>query len=555
MDGPVDEVLRTARAAFAARSWTRSCELLADADARCDLGWEDLLRWGMSAYLIGRELESVRILTRAHQICLAQGQARGAARCAFWIGYQLINKGEMAQAGGWFARAQRLLAEAGAACAEEGLLLAPAAVQHLFAGDAATAAEMFGRAADIGDRFGDPDVRVLARLGRGQALLRLGHTSEGLTLLDEVMVAVVAGDVAAMIVGLAYCSVIGACMEICDLRRAYEWTEALSRWCAAQPDLVPYRGQCLVHRAELLELRGSWADALTEADHARECLLGAPDEAAVGPAFALLGDLHRLRGEFGAAEDAYRDASRRGRSPQPGLARLRFAQGRAAAAARMLAQALADEDAAVVRCRLLPAYVDVMLADGDVPAARAAAEELARLADHLGARVVCAAAEYSAGAVALADGNTQAARELARRSWKAWLALDVPYEAARTRVRIAEACRARGDAESADLELDAARWAFQRLGAGPDLAAIAAGSAGSAGTQALSTAGAGLPGLTGREVEVLALVASGKSNRDIAAELVISEKTVARHLSNIFGKLGVASRSAATAYAFQHGLV
>ncbi|MGZ4664966.1 MAG: DNA-binding response regulator, partial [Frankiaceae bacterium] len=227
----MDDVLQAARAAFAARSWSRCYELLAEADTQCHLDWEDLLRWGMSAYLTGNDSESVRILTRAHNTCLERRDARGAARCAFWIGFQLSTKRDMAQAGGWLARGQRLLADAGTECAEEGLLLAPVAIRHLLAGDSATAADMFGRAAEIGDRFDDPDVRVLARLGRGQALLRLGRTAEGLTLLDEVMVAVLAGDVAEMIVGLAYCAVIGACFELLDLRRAYEWTEALTQWC------------------------------------------------------------------------------------------------------------------------------------------------------------------------------------------------------------------------------------------------------------------------------------------------------------------------------------
>jgi ATP/maltotriose-dependent transcriptional regulator MalT len=502
----------------------------------------------MSAYLTGNDSESVRILTRAHQSCVERRDARGAVRCAFWIGFQLSTKGDMAQAGGWLARGQRLLTDAGNECAEEGLLLAPVAIRHLLAGDAATAADMFGRAAEIGDRFDDPDVRVLARLGRGQALLRLGRTAEGLTLLDEVMVAVVAGDVAAMIVGLAYCAVIGVCFEIFDLPRAYEWTEALTQWCAAQPDLVPYRGQCLVHRAEVLEMRGSWADALTEADYARERLLGAPDEAAVGMAFAVMGDLQRLRGDFSAAEDAYRDASRRGHPPQPGLALLRLAQGKTTAAASMIARVVDEEKDVIERRRLLPAFADIMLAAGDAAAARAAGQELSALAERSRARAAQATADYCTGAVALADGDVHAARELLRRSWKAWQHLDVPYEAARTRVLIAQACLALGDSESADLELDAARWAFQRLGAEPDLERIAALSA----EAPVGTTGSGL---TGREIEILALVAAGKSNREVAVELVISEKTVARHLSNIFSKIGVASRSAATAYAFQHGLV
>jgi DNA-binding CsgD family transcriptional regulator/tetratricopeptide (TPR) repeat protein len=542
----MDDALPPAREAFAARSWAQAYQMLAAADAESALDADDLVRWGMAAYLIGSDGESVAILNRAHQSCLAHDDPPGAARCAFWIGFQLINKGDTAQASGWFARGHHILASTPSECAEQGLLLIPVALQNLFAGDAATALEIFGQAAEIGDRFRDANLSALASLGRGQALLRLERTAEGLTVLDEVMVSVIADEVDAMVAGLVYCAVIGSCNEVFDLHRAQEWTEALTRWCAGQPGLIPYRGQCLVHRAEVLQLHGSWTEALAEAERARDQLLNAPDEGAVGMAYAFLGDLHRLTGDFETADADYRDASRRGHPPQPGLARLLLAQGQTPAAAKMIQRVLDDEPDPVLRCRLLPAYVDVVLEAGEVSAARGAADELAKAAERLDSPMLRAMANYAIGAVTLAEGDARSACEVLRQAWKTWQYLEVPYETARTRVLIAQSCRAVGDDEGAEMEMDAARWAFERLGAEPDLASLTAPPANSSPAQEM---------LTGRELEVLTLVATGKTNRLIAAELVISEKTVARHVSNVFLKLGVSSRSAATAYAYQHDLV
>ena len=210
-------------------------------------------------------------------------------------------------------------------------------------------------------------------------------------------------------------------------------------------------------------------------------------------------------------------------------------------------RALDETQARVLRPRLLAAYVEIMLAAVDLQAARLAADELAEIAADLDVTLLHAVSDQTMGTVLLGEGDTRAALSLLRRAWTAWQRLEVPYEAARVRVSIGVACRQLGDQSAADLELDAARRVFQQLGATTDLARLDALS----GTAEAPAAG----GLTAREVQVLRLVATGKTNRAIADDLVISEKTVARHLSNIFDKLGVPSRAAATAYAYQHGLV
>jgi DNA-binding CsgD family transcriptional regulator len=532
------------RRAFDKHSWGSAYTELLAADREASLGPQDLDRLAVAAYLTGRDVECGELWARAFKEYLRVGDAPRAARSAFWLALGLMLQGEMARGGGWLMRGQRLLDEAGTECAEQGLLLLPLALESLGHGDGLAAFATCSEMAKIGERFGDPDVTAFGRLGRGQALIAQGDTAAGVALLDETLVDVTAGEPSPIVVGIVYCAVILELNKIFDVGRAREWTAALSRWCESQPDLVPYRGQCLVHRAQIMQLRGEWSDAVVEAQRACERLAGNP---AAGDAHYEHAELLRLRGALAKAEDAYRAANKCGRDPQPGLALLRLAQGQTDVAVGTIRRVLGAAQGAVNRARMLGAVVEIMLAADDLTAARQASDELTAIARAIDAPLLHAVSAHAAGAVLLAEGNAGAACATLRRALGAWRELEVPYEAARARVLLGLACRAVGDDDTAEMELDAARSVFERLGAAPDLARA----------QDLSrTAGARPPGgLSGREAEVLALLATGKTNREIAKALFISEHTVRRHLQNIFTKLGVSTRAAATAFAFQHDLV
>ena len=497
----------------------------------------------MSTYMLGREAEYLGLLERAHRAYLDVGEALAALRSAFWIGITLASRGEVGRADGWLGRAGRLLDQEGTDRVERGYLLLPAVFEQEAGGDLEAAATIAGEAAAIGTRFGDPDLFALAAHEQGHVLIRLGRTPEGLRLLDETMVAVTAGELSPIVSGIVYCGVILACQDAYEVRRAQEWTNALSSWCARQPDLVAFTGRCLTHRAELMQLHGAWAEALDEARRAEERCLAGENPVAVGEAGYRRGEIHRLLGDLGPAEQAYQEASRRGREPQPGLALLRSVQGKVDAAAAGIRRALVEAPEAGKRAELLPAYVEIMLAVADVPAAAEASRELGSLAEGHEQGALGAMAQHARGAVQLANGDPAAALISLRRAGEVWLLLDAPYELARVRELTGLACRALGDEDAAALELDAARAAYAKLSARLDLVRVG------------SLAGASPAeehGLTERELEVLRLVAAGETNKAISATLVISERTVDRHVSNIFAKLGVSSRTAATAYAYDH---
>jgi DNA-binding NarL/FixJ family response regulator len=531
-----------ARGSFERRMWKDAFAELSAAQREGRLGARDLERLAVAAYMVGSDDACQEAWIAAHHDWVGRGDAERAAQCAFWQALGLFFRGDLAPAMGWVARGGRLLEERRRDSVAQAWLLMVTSLPRLFEGDP-DVGPSFVEAGAIAERLADADASMFARLGRGYSLILQGRVAEGMALLDEVMVSVTADEVAPMLAGIAYCQVITLCRAVFDLRRAKEWTRALTRWCDSQPDMVPFRGNCLVHRCEIFQLHGAWTDALESARRACDWLAGPPVWDALGPAYYQLGEVQRLRGELEEAEDSYRRASLAGRDPEPGMSLLRLARGRVDLAVPAIRRALEEAADPIARSQLLPACVEVLLEADDVGAARAAADELAGIAAQLDAPYLNALAAHASGAVLLAEGDPRAALTALRGAHRSWRDLDAPHPAARARLLIAIACRELGDGASAELELAAARGVLEELGATPDLERLA------------RLAGSPRPGgLSRRESEVLILIAAGKTNRAIAAELFISEKTVARHVSNIFTRLGLSSRAAATAYAYKHGL-
>lgn len=547
MVGSVDELQR-GRELHANHRWMAAYESLSAADQAQSLDADDLERLARAAYMVGRDDDYVEAHERAYRSHLDAGRPLRAVRCAFWIWLNLAPRGEEARATGWLGRAQRLLERRRSDCAERGYLLIPDLLRCVARGDCDEAYAIATAGVGIAERFADADLLALVLMEQGHALIRQGEVDAGLRLVDEVLVALTTRELSPVVTGIVYCNTIAFCRSMYELRRAREWTEALTRWCEQQPEMMAYTGVCLVHRAELMELQGAWPAALAEARRAGErARFGVLNHPAAGHALYRQGEVHRLRGDLEAAEAHYREATRRGWEPQPGLALVRLAQGRTGPASAAIRRVVSETEDPLQRARLLPAYVEIMLACGDVGAARDASDELAAIARHHRSAALSAMSAHAQGAVALSENDPRGALGSLRAAWQVWQELDAPYEAARVRVLVGLACRALGDEDTARLELEVARAALARLGAARDLAGVDGLIAGPA------TGETG--GLTARELQVLRLVAGGMTNKAIADELVLSERTIDRHVSNIFTKLGVSSRAAATAHAYEHRVV
>jgi DNA-binding CsgD family transcriptional regulator len=536
--------LEYGRECYACRRWQEAYQALLGADEASPLDAGDLERLATSAYLLGRDLEFQRLLERLHRTCLESNDVERAARCTFWLALGFELRGDVGQMSAWIARGQRLVEDR--ECVERGYLRLSLAAQQLHDGmiDASRASVVAAIA--IADGFKDADLAAIARHVHGRLLISEGQIQPGLRRLDETMLAVVAGELSPIATGLMYCSVIEACRQVFAIGRAREWTQAFSRVCEEQPEMVAFTGTCLVQRAEILRFHGAWQDAMADACKACERAERAGRKPPAAARYQQA-EIHRLRGEFAEAEEAYRAASELGREPQPGLALLRMAQGRndaACAAMQRLVTATSDR---LQRANLLPTHLEIMLALGRLEDARRDCTELRALAEMLDMDLLRATAAQAHGAIALADGDALAAAGALRTAFELWERLEAPYEAARVRVLIGLACRALGDDDASGLEFEAARLAFERLGAQPDLARLASLAAPAATRQDHP--------LTARERDVLRLIALGRTNKDIADTLGLSARTIDRHVSNILGKLDVPSRTAATARAYDRKLL
>ena len=505
-------------------------------------------RAAIRTYLLGADDESAKHWEAALHAARSAGDLAESARYAFWLGFGLMMRGQAAPASGWLSRAEVLAADVGTQCRASGYVLIPRCLAAIDDGDTAQALEMAVGATEIADRFDDADLRAFGTLAHAQALIAMGEPDAGIARLDDVMVTVTADEVGPIATGIVYCGVILGCMDLYDLRRASEWTNALAAWCDSRPDIVPFRGQCLVHRSQLEQAGGDWSAAMRAAQNACRTLAD-PLHPALGLAYYQEGELHRLLGDDEHAERDYRLASRHGHDPMPGLALLQCARGDTAAATATIRRAVLEYRGSGLRPALLAGAIEIFRAAGDFASARATAETLSEIAARSTSAALHAMAAQATGSVLLADGDVSTALAELRAAGRTWQTLHMPYDAAKASVLRGLACAALGDRISAEMEFDTARETFTQLGALPDLDRVNYLSVG------LAHDSSGQAPLSAREQEVLIHLAAGRSNREIAERLVISPHTVARHVEHIYAKLGVTNRTAASAYAYEHHLV
>lgn len=550
-------LLVDARRAAGEGRWQEAEERLHAVEQRSALAAEDLELLATAASLRGDRDGARRARLRAYQLFVNQGERRRAARCGALIGLELLGSGELAEATGclpmslsacsaWVGQAQILLSGEGE-CAERGYVLIPAAYEQLTVGtDLEGAAADAGEAVELGRRFGEPAVVALGLAIQGRARLRTGRVPEGLALLDDAVAMALGGELPPVLVGLVLTTAVDAASETAEIVRSDEWTAALDRWCEEQAGLVAFRCRSLALRAASHLRHGRWDEAVEVAERAGAHAIAAVDPTAAALAAYLRGEVLRLRAERDAAAAAYRRASELGRDPQPGLALLWLDTGDTDAAAGAIERVLGETDAGLERARVLPARVEILLARGEVAAAGAAAEQLDAIARQHPSPALEAMAQHTGATVLLEHGEPGVALARLRAALRVWRHLHLPYEEARTRLHLARCCRRLGDEATAMIEVDVACGILTSLRAGPDLERARA--------LQHTRPGSSRFGLTARESEVLRLLATGRTNREIADELTVAVRTVDTHVSRILTKLGVSTRAAATAVAHRHDL-
>ncbi len=544
VSGP--DPLAVAREALACCDWEAAYRATSSgpppgADQEPAADWLDVL--ADAAWWLGRLDECIEAREGAYAIYDELGDRRNAGQCAVWLYEHYCFKARPAIAGGWLRRARNALEEESESAEYGALRLREAETAH-GKGDLEASAEAAREVVVLSRRLRSTDLEAEALQTLARVLIDGGDPVEGLATLDEAMLFAVEGRLRPYSTGKVYCSLISACEALGDIRRAAEWSEATAHWAERHPFAV-FPGLCRVHVASALRARGEWDAAEQQA--VRACgELATLNVTNAAAAYAEIGEIRRRIGDLDGAEDAFRTAERLSGQPQSGLALLRLAQGNVDAAVAVIARALEEITwDRLGRARLLPARVQIAIAADDLPGAAAALEELDSIAADFSSPAMVAAALSARGRLQLASDDRSACATL-RQAADHWSELGVPHELATARMLQGAACRQAGDLDGASASFEAAGALFEHLGAGLDIRDL----------RDISSLVTELPaGLTGREVEVLRLVASGKTNKEIAAKLSLSDKTVARHLSNIFTKIDVTTRSAATAFAFAHHIV
>jgi ATP/maltotriose-dependent transcriptional regulator MalT len=539
----VADALEAARAAFARRDWPSAYDTLTSIE-RASLSADDLFALGEAAWWLGHSDDALAAQEEAYRLFLQGEEQSKAAASAMALAGGLFLRGNVPVASGWMSRAQRLLVDRPESV-EHGYMMFFELEGAFEQRNYAAVTEGARRVQEFGERFGDPNLVAEGVMFEGRALVRQGRMREGMGLLDEVMVTVLSGELLPDWAGNIYCQLMETFHELADIGRLAEWAKRTERWLETLPSAAVFTGVCRVHRSQVLQVNGAWDRAEIEATRVCEDLatihvLGA----AAG--YYQVGEIRRLRGDLAGAEESYSLAHQFGHEPQPGMALVRLAQGRTEDAAASIRAALVGRAGDMLtRVPLCEAEVEIAIAAGDVETARRGCEELEETSRVFGSSGLEAMTLNARGMVALAEGRADEALANLRAASTKWHALDAPYNAARAGALLALAYEELGSKDDARRELELAEKVFADLGAALDRERVTK----------MRRVEPPPGGLTGREIEVLALVADGRSNKEVAAALTLSEKTIARHLSNIFTKLGVASRTEAARYAYEHDLV
>ena len=523
---------RQACQAHAKRDWPAAVAAF-DRVPRSELTADDLMAYSEAVWWVGRTDDALRIASAAYEALLVDARPVEAVRTALWLGVWHVSRGDEPGGSGWWGRARSLAEEIPEHAVHGYLILFTEVQANLTRGKLAQAIEGAQRAVDLGRRFDDPDLLAAGLNTEGRVLLKSGQVIDGLALIDEAMIRVQGGEISALWTGNLYCLTIEACHEVAEIRRLARWTEMTEKWLDAQSSAVILDAMCRVHRAQLQLLQGDWDGAEAAANQVLD-QLGADRVDYTAEAWYVVGEVRRLRGDS-TAVDAYQEAHARGRDPQPGRALLRLHEGDGAGATASIRSALtAAGTDPLRRAPICAAAVEIAVAEGRLEDAREAEYELAATAARYATSGLKSMAATARGLVLLAEGQAEKALPVLRGAYRSWIDLSADYAAAGVCQSLATAYRMLGDEASAAAEEVRATATLERLGV-----------AGRTDPK--------LPdGLTERECEVLAHVAKGKSNRDIGEELFISDRTVARHLTNIFHKIGSTNRTEAARYAIEH---
>lgn len=471
-----DDLIETGRDALKRHAWQEAYDALSEADERSSSTGEGLQLLASAAYWTAHPDQTIEALERAYGAYLEEQDRASAAMMAFRVAEQHGMRLDFPQAQGWAARADRL-AEEDPGWPIHGWLAWMRGLMAWFQGDFEAAIGCYDEALELASRNGDHNLEGMSLHDKGHALCLLGKADEGTAMMDEVMAAVVGGELDPEAAGYVYCGMIGVCSKLGDYGRAAKWTEDTLRWC--ERESVPaFPGVCRIHKAELMRLRGFLTDAEDEARMACEELPLFNFFSGLGPANYEIGEVRRRVGDFRGAEVAFARAHEFGYNPQPGLSLLRLAKGSVKTAADGIGHALTDTAGnQCLRIRLLAAQSEISIAAGDLETAVSAAEELEAIVTGYKAVALHALMARVWGAIHLAQGKpTEALPEL-RRARQGWQEVEAPYEVAEVGVLLGTAFRSMGDNEAAVFELKAARTTFERLGAHPaaELAAMLLG--------------------------------------------------------------------------------